>query len=104
MADDVGLQGDVRARARRRWLIVAAACLLLGSYCGVYSMLRAGHAIMHYSNADHWHPEKRTAGHYVSASTYGAWDVVLDTLFWPLMRAEESCHGLADRRAGADRR
>ena len=87
MAGEERGQVAPRARTRRWWLIAAAACLLFGSYCGVY-----------------WHPEKRTAGHYVSASTYGAWDVVLDAVFWPLMRAEESCHKLADRRAGADRR
>ena len=60
-------------------------------YCGVYVALRSEHVIMHFSNADHWHPEKRSPGHFVDTrSDKTISDKIVKVIFFPAMLAERT--------------
>ena len=67
---------------------------VLGLYAGAYLSLRAGHFLVHESNARHPHPEKRDTRHDIAA--YGAGGHMLEVVFWPLIQAERGVHQLND--------
>lgn len=59
-------------------------------YCTAYVTLRSKHVIMHFSNADHWHPEKRSSGHFVDTRSDKALsDRAVKIVFCPAMLAEQ---------------
>lgn len=68
-------------------LLIAFALL----YSASYAALRLTGTFTHFSNANHWHAEKRSPGHNIG--TPGD-DVVLEAAFWPLRSSEELLHAL----------
>lgn len=69
-------------------LLLISFALLYGAS---YAALRLTGTFTHFSNANHWHAEKRSAGHNIS--TPGD-DVVLEAIFWPLRSGEALLHAL----------
>lgn len=66
--------------------LIACIIVFACAYCGSYVVLRMNGSFMHHSNADHWHPEKRSPEHYVHAPGDG--QVLLEATFWPLRAGE----------------
>lgn len=64
--------------------------VVLGLYMVSYLELRSSHQIRHYSNADHWHHEKREPGHSVHAGRDT--HPVISRCFKPLMLMEQAYH------------
>src|SRR5687768_913799 len=100
MEEDKAMFDSSRARRvmkhRRDFTTVAIALIVV--YVAGYVGLRATHRITHFSNAAHWHPEKRSAGHSVSEGGVRTPPLVL-ALFKPLMSAEEALRNAAARPA-----
>lgn len=67
-------------------LLIAVAVVYTSAYFG----LRATHRITHFSNANHWHHEKRFPGHFVGVAHDRAW--LVEWTFKPLMLAEQAFH------------
>ena len=86
-----------RIQRRRRFTTIAIA--LVVAYLTGYVGLRATHRITHFSNAEHWHPEKRSPGHSVSEGGFRTPALVLAP-FKPLMLAEEALRNAAARMGG----
>jgi len=79
---------------KKRIMIGVAVFAVL--YCSAYVVLRAQHVIMHFSNADHWHPEKRSPGHFVDTRTDKAVsDRIIKVIFFPAMLAEQTVRNSA---------
>ena len=81
---------------KRKRILLAAALVLIAMYAGAYVTLRANHTIMHKSNAHHWVPHKRQAGHRVSCSSGSLGSQLAGLVFKPAMSVEESCRNMAD--------
>jgi hypothetical protein len=65
-------------------------------YCAAYIILRSQHVIMHFSNADHWHPEKRSPGHFVDTKSDNVVsDRIIKVVFFPAMLAEQTARNIA---------
>lgn len=86
-------------RKRRRRTVMLLGLMLLSAYAGGYLRLRATHRLTHFSNAEHWHPEKREAGHHIGNGAVRTSQTV-QTMYKPLMLAEETLRNLADRLTG----
>ena len=66
-------------------------------YCTAYVALRSQRIIMHFSNADHWRPEKQSPGHFVDIrSDKNLSDPIIKIAFFPAMRAEQMVRNIAD--------
>jgi len=90
----VGLAQRQMKTSAKRWSVLLVAVVVL--YVGAYGGLRCAHIVTHYSNADHWHPEKRSPGHFVDTGTDGSLDSeLIRVLFFPLMCAERAYHEFA---------
>ena len=62
-------------------------------YGASYAALRLTGTFRHFSNANHWHSEKRSPGHYIGTPDN---DVVLEAAFWPLRSSEALFHALSN--------
>ena len=70
--------------------VAISIAIFATAYCVAYLALRSTHFITHYSNADHWHPETRSPGHFVDTrSGMRLFDRVLKIVFCPAMLAEQ---------------
>lgn len=79
---------------KRRVVIVLLVVIALAAYGFSYMGLRASHRIAHYSNANHWDPEKRSTGHYVGTANDSDWQIEL--AFKPLMLLEQAFHNVTE--------
>ncbi len=79
---------------RMKRVLSLCLILVLAGYCGAYVALRASHRIMHFSNAQHPHPEKWSPEHHVDVTTGDDW--VIDFAFQPLMFLERTVRNATD--------
>ncbi len=80
---------------KRKGIIIALATFAV-FYCTAYVSLRSQHVIMHFSNADHWHIEKQSPGHFVDTrSDKTVPDRIVKVIFRPAMLVEQTARNIA---------
>jgi hypothetical protein len=76
--------------------IITGLAVFAVLYCAAYITLRSQHVIMHFSNAKHWYPEKRSPDHFVDTSSEKTvYNRVIKVIFFPAMLAEQTARDIA---------